>query len=90
MSEASAVAVQAFRELKAANRALLVAMAREKRTRIVYDQAVVDLRDAKRRVKLLLDVVQPELPAVGTLDQEQRTTLGEVGSTLSALPEREL
>jgi len=90
MAEQSAVAVQAFRELKAANRALLVAMAREKRTRQMFTHATALLVEAKREVRRLLDVVQPAFPAMGTLDQEQRTTLGEVGSTLSALPGREL
>jgi len=67
MSNVSPVVQQAFRELKAANRVLLRAMAREKRTRAAYEQARALLTESKRNVELLLKAVQPELPTVGEL-----------------------
>ena len=87
MSESSPVAVQAFRELKAANRALLSAMAREKRTRAAFHAAVAKLAEAKREVKRLIDVVQPELSLAGVLDQDSAMTLGETVGLIGALPD---
>jgi len=87
MTGGSPVAAQAFKDLKVANTELLRAMAREKRYRAGYEAARQRLLLAKRNVKLLLDVVMPELPSMGELVQEQATTLGEVMSTIGRLPE---
>lgn len=70
MTVPSPVAVQVFKELKAANRALLVAMAREKRARAALGLASAGLVTAKRNVQLLLQAVQPELPSVGEFEQD--------------------
>jgi hypothetical protein len=65
MTILSPVAQQVFRELKAANRVLLRAMAHEKIARARHASAASALAAATRNVKLLLDTVQPELPASG-------------------------
>jgi len=77
MTRTSPVAQQAFIELKAANRALLIAMAYERLSRDTLRKVEARVAECKRRVKALLDVVQPELPAAGVLDQADQTVLGE-------------
>lgn len=54
-----------MRALQSSNRELLRATAREQKRRAAHQLAADQLRDAKRRVKLLIDALQPELPALG-------------------------
>jgi len=56
-----------FKALKDANRALLRAMAQEKRHRLSYEAAADELTRAGRHVKGLLAAMQPDLPSVGLL-----------------------
>jgi len=90
MTIPSTVAAEAFKELKAANRELLRAMAREKRYRAGYEAARQRLLLAKRNVKLLLELVQPEFLSGATPDQEQTTIMGEAQATFNDRPDFQL